>query len=290
MISDLFKNTKPSRQVLTLLLALVFFMLLSMLLTGALQVLGIDCLEVENQRNLQFVSQLMMFLCPALLCVLIFENDGISVLGLAVCKGRGWYFLIGILFFVLLFPLTDWLTLWNDSWHFGGSLKMVEESLRRAGEVSSETVKQFLMLPGEANLVLNLLILALTPAVCEEFFFRGSLQRLMLRWLNRPWAAIIITAVIFSLAHGELFAFVPRFFLGAFLGALYYYSGVIWVNVLVHFLNNSIVVVSYYLYQVGAISTEPEMLLHFPVWVVALTGLLSAILFFLLLRRKRKLS
>ncbi len=167
---------------------------------------------------------------------------------------------------------------------------MVEESLRRAGEVSSETVKQFLMLPGEANLVLNLLILALTPAVCEEFFFRGSLQRLMLRWLNRPWAAIIITAVIFSLAHGELFAFVPRFFLGAFLGALYYYSGVIWVNVLVHFLNNSIVVVSYYLYQVGAISTEPEMLLHFPVWVVALTGLLSAILFFLLLRRKRKLS
>ena len=90
------------------------------------------------------------------------------------------------------------------------------------------------------NYVIALITLGFIPALCEEALFRGGLQNFLTRSNNRPWFAIIIVAIIFSIAHLSGFSFLPRLFLVVVLGAIYYYTGRLWLSILAHFLNNAL--------------------------------------------------
>lgn len=94
------------------------------------------------------------------------------------------------------------------------------------------------------DLSINLLIVCVIPAICEEFFFRGFLQRMFMKWLRDPHICIFFTAVIFSAFHFDAVMFLPRFLLGAMLGYLFYWTGSIWLSVFAHFINNMQYVVS----------------------------------------------
>jgi hypothetical protein len=54
---------------------------------------------------------------------------------------------------------------------------------------------------------------------------------------------------VFSFIHFQFFGFLPRFFMGAFLGYLFYWSGSVWYSVAAHFANNGLAVLVYYLKQ-----------------------------------------
>jgi len=60
--------------------------------------------------------------------------------------------------------------------------------------------------------------------IAEEIFFRGLTQRSLLkqRRLTRanPWAAIVVTAAFFGVAHFEPLQFPPLFAFGLVLGIL----------------------------------------------------------------------
>jgi membrane protease YdiL (CAAX protease family) len=45
------------------------------------------------------------------------------------------------------------------------------------------------------------ILLSLTAGVCEEFVFRGYLQRQFRRWFQRTWVAVVLSSVIFALMH-----------------------------------------------------------------------------------------
>lgn len=85
-------------------------------------------------------------------------------------------------------------------------------------------------------------IMAFFPALFEEVFFRGALQNILVRWLNRPILAIIVTSLLFSFIHMSIYLFLSRAILGFVLGLMYHKSKNIWVNVIAHFLNNAIAV------------------------------------------------
>lgn len=264
-------------QVLTLLLALVFFMIVTAAVIAVLGIFGVNVNDVVLGRNLQLVSQMLMFLCPALLCLSLFDDQGLSSMRF---KGTSLSLMaLGIIWLIVGIPFIDQLTRWNDMVHLPQSLSSLEGVLRKSGEMSSHLVQTYLMLPGVDNLWANLLILALAPAICEELFFRGALQRSLSSWLSRPGAAIFLAAAIFSLAHGEVFAFIPRFVLGLLLGYLYHISGSIWVSAAAHFVNNALVVVSYYLFQKGTISVDPQDLTY-GIGLVVLSALLLPLMFF----------
>ena len=160
-------------------------------------------------------------------------------------SGRNWLLgLAGVVVLMLLMPLTDWLSVWNDGWHWSGMWEAVERELRRVGEMSQTMVELTLR---ECHPLLSLLCVALVPAICEELFFRAGVQNLLQRWFKNVHVAVLVTAALFSLAHGEVFAFLPRFLLGALLGYLYVGGGSLVVNVLVHFVNNAIVVILFWL-------------------------------------------
>ncbi|MBL8889885.1 MAG: CPBP family intramembrane metalloprotease [Planctomycetaceae bacterium] len=87
--------------------------------------------------------------------------------------------------------------------------------------------------------------LAIVPAVCEEWFFRGLLLQ-SLRQKNREWIAIVLSSLAFGLFHFIVESSVAplRFLvtasLGMILGWVCIRSGSLWPSVLLHAMNNGI--------------------------------------------------
>lgn len=92
---------------------------------------------------------------------------------------------------------------------------------------------------GELPGVTLFLYLALIPALCEEFFFRGFLLGGLASG-KRRWSAILITAVIFGAFHFVLFKFAVTTVLGVVLGLLCWQSRSLWPAVLAHLLHNGL--------------------------------------------------
>ena len=92
-----------------------------------------------------------------------------------------------------------------------------------------------------APLGVVLLVLAITPAVCEETFFRG----LVLAGLRRlkPWMAIGLSAFLFALAHASIYRLLPTLLLGLALGYVAWRSGSIYCSMIVHAVNNGLIAV-----------------------------------------------
>lgn len=90
---------------------------------------------------------------------------------------------------------------------------------------------------------LNHLILFVTIAVIapilEELLFRGYLQSALMRHM-KPWMAIAVASAVFGAVHLQLLAFPLLAALGGVLGYLYYRTGSLKVNIILHMLNNSI--------------------------------------------------
>lgn len=99
----------------------------------------------------------------------------------------------------------------------------------------------------------GLVILALLPAIAEEMIFRGCLQQVFTNIARNAWIGIIITSLLFSAIHLSFYGFLPRLFLGIMLGYIFYKGDNMWLNTLVHFLNNA-----FALTQMYAISRNGE--------------------------------
>jgi len=89
------------------------------------------------------------------------------------------------------------------------------------------------------DFLFSLVVIALAPAIFEEVLFRGGFQQLFIKWFGNPWVGIIVTSVIFSAVHVSYYGFLSRAALGIILGLLFFYSRNIWLNILLHFLNNA---------------------------------------------------
>ncbi len=85
--------------------------------------------------------------------------------------------------------------------------------------------------------VLAFCVIALVPALCEEFFFRGFLLS-GLRTSFGKWAAILCGAAAFGAFHYFIFRFPVTASLGVLLGWVCWQSRSIWPAVVVHALHN----------------------------------------------------
>ena len=256
-----------------MLLAWVAATALSLLLVT----LGVDIQYRQTQLALQGISQLLVFLLPALLFSRFFHRNE-HFLSYS-CQWIQWRQIgLGILMLIVLMPAIEAIGIWNDSWHFGGRWNIVESTLRHITEQAQALTEQMLVMPHWTDLIWALLVVALIPAVCEEVLFRGVLQQSLQRHWGNMHVAVWTTALVFSLCHGDLFALLPRLLLGGLLGYLFAYSKSLTVNSTVHFINNAIVVAHYYLYQHSILHISPNDPIHFALptltCCIAATGVL----------------
>ncbi len=128
----------------------------------------------------------------------------------------------------------------------GGTLFAIGAALLQGmivpfSENMEEMTNIVLQLYSERGFLLTLIVLALTPAICEEFLFRGLILR-GLESQSPPRQAIILTGLLFGIFHLNPNQIIPTTILGIIIGWLVWLTDSIWSGVLIHCLNNAIVV------------------------------------------------
>ncbi len=147
-----------------------------------------------------------------------------------------------------------------------------------------EQYKTLIFLDSFWGIILSLFVIAVTPAICEEMFFRGLFQR-GYEHITSYKKAIFYSALVFAIVHLNPIDIVPLFVIGVFLGTLAYKSKSIYLSMLIHFLNNSLAVfVIYYESKTASnLSTlEPVMAIIYTV----LGATLIAASFYLLFKKE----
>lgn len=94
------------------------------------------------------------------------------------------------------------------------------------------------------SLLLNVLVIAVMPAICEEVFFRGFVFRSLTQSKEKKaqiWG-VIFTGILFGFMHIDFIRVIPTSILGIALSYSVYKSKSIFIPMIMHFLNNSIAV------------------------------------------------
>ncbi|TCJ13968.1 CPBP family intramembrane metalloprotease [Flaviaesturariibacter flavus] len=195
---------------------------------------------IWNLRGLVVLQDFGLFLIPSLVYAKFADAHPARYLGMRLPKHASMW-ILGIAVLLVAVPLVEFTGLLNQRASFpdsvARSIREMEESAKRM---------QLLMLADRSigNLLINILLIGVLAGLSEELFFRGVVQRILVRAFRSPWPGIVVTAALFSFFHFEFYGFVPRLILGILLGAAYWYSGSIWVAVVAHALFNSIQLVA----------------------------------------------
>ena len=148
-------------------------------------------------------------------------------------------------------PVISLLIEWNNQIVFPESLSGLENSLKELEQKANELTNFLLSGTSVSQLLVNLLLIAVIPAIGEELIFRRCIQSLLIDWIRNHHIAILITAIVFSAFHAQFYGFIPRLFLGLYFGYLFVWSGSILTAVWAHFLNNSIAIILTFLASSG---------------------------------------
>ena len=156
------------------------------------------------------------------------------------------------------------------------------ESWAQGKEAQLEKLTEYLTsFSGIQEYLIALVVIALIPAVGEELLFRGLIQNLFGKAFN-PHVAIWLSAIIFGIFHFQFYGVIPRIFLGALFGYLYYWSGYLSLAMVGHFINNGLTLTLLYLSQIKFINYNPaEGDASPPLYVVGIFFLAGAVLLYL---------
>lgn len=193
----------------------------------------------------QIFQSVFLFVIPALIAAWLFSTNMMNYLR-AGEKASGITLILVVLVLFAAIPAMNMFTWMNSRLDLPAWLDGIEQMMIASEENAAELTKAFLDGRSTADLAVNLFMIAILPAIGEEFLFRGVLQRIFTEWTRNNHWAIVITAFIFSFVHFQFFGFLPRFLLGLLFGYLMLWSGSIWVPVAAHFVNNGIAVVYYH--------------------------------------------
>lgn len=249
-------NTDPHPGLLSFFLLLILAALLGALLGSGLALgiglgLGLTVPEMTAPpsdtavirtflRLSNLFSHLFTFTVPALvLTALFYRKRTWSFLRLdRVPSGR--FLTLGVVWVILSFPFAQLVYWINRQLPLPENLLAMEDSVTRLLEI-------LLHMDGPGELLLNILVVGVVPAIGEELIFRGLLQRRLQDRLPGH-LAVWITAIVFSAIHFQFAGFFPRLLLGGLLGYLFLWSHNLWVPIAAHFFFNATQVVAQYLY------------------------------------------
>lgn len=247
------KNTTTGSKLLIFLLLFVFGLVFSSVLGIFISMMrGGDIMDITNLQITQICNQVIGFMLPPLLYVMLVKEKPFNYLG---CNDLPTWSLLGILAMFTVLPFNAWIAEWNENIVFPESMAALESKLKMLHEMY-ESASELLM--NGSNLAIGILIFGLLAAVSEEFLFRSVIQKAFVKLFKNAHVGIIVTAIVFSAFHGDFYGFFPRFILGLMLGYMFWMSGSIWASIIMHFVNNSTIVTLYYLNKVGTINIDIE--------------------------------
>jgi uncharacterized protein len=138
------------------------------------------------------------------------------------------------------------------------SMKSIQEWMKKSEDATGELTKFLTDFKEPSQLIVALVVVALLAGISEELMFRGVLQNIAMRAFGNPHVAIWFAAFWFSFIHFQFFGFLPRMFLGALFGYLYFWTKNLWVPMFAHFVNNGFTLLMVYLYKNKTVKVNIE--------------------------------
>ena len=186
--------------------------LVYIILMYSLQLVSFDKLSI----NMQIVIPEIILLIPALVYVIVLRPKTVDGVSMSVVSP-----LTTLLTVVLTFCIMPLVMLINSL-----SSLFVENGV-------STTMNSLVK---ENPIWMNLIIIALLPAVVEEFIFRGLILNGYKR--RNPLMAILLSSFLFGIMHMNLNQFSYAFVIGLIFGLLAYATGSLLPSILGHFIIN----------------------------------------------------
>lgn len=199
--------------------------------------------NVYNIRGANMIQAIFLFLIPTTIYCRLFADKRGSFLVQHNIEVRTLFLGIVALFSVL--PFVETINYYNELIPLP---EVLAEWTKKSMEANQKTYDILFADKSGINILANILTIAIIPAVLEELFFRGCLQRSVSKLTKNYHVAIWITACIFSLLHFQFIGLFPRIILGALLGYLYFWTKNIWVPIIVHAINNATVILTIQLF------------------------------------------
>ena len=254
-----FINMSAPSKLLLLVLLVLFFLIFGSVVSLLLAVPVFDMelgalynlIENPDQQNIgvvkffQIIQSIFLFLLPALVAAWLFSKNAGHYLK-ADRKASVYTLLLVCLSLFLAVPVMNAATVMNSKLDLPVWLNGLENRIKAMEENAGRLTELFLESNSYRDLVVNFMMIAILPAIGEEFLFRGVLQRLLTDWTRNQHVGIILSAFLFSFIHFQFYGFLPRFLLGLYFGYLLVWSSSIWVAVTGHLVNNGLAVVFYH--------------------------------------------
>lgn len=219
----------------------VFFIMLVLLSVVSSLLIG-DGFTAKGMRIFAIVQDLLVFILPAVVAAFVATRLPASLLTVNV-RPRLFPIIMAIIVMLTSLPAMELLIEWNNNLHLPESMSGLEESLRNMEDSASTGISALSGGNTVGDLIMGILIIGILTGIAEELFFRGALQNLFMTMPKvKKHFAIWAAAFIFSFMHFQFFGFVPRLLLGAYFGYLIWWTGSVWVPVIAHAFNNSLVV------------------------------------------------
>jgi sodium transport system permease protein len=167
--------------------------------------------------------------------VLHLRRPGLPALGGAILIGLSAWLVVGL--------VADWIL---------PAPKEVVDNLRRIVAPAN----------GERGLLVTLLLMALSPAICEEALFRGPILR-GFRTRFSPALAAIVTGLLFGIYHLDAWRLLPTALLGVALSGIALATDSIVPAMVAHFTNNACLILLARLHgdDTGALSGGSKLIL-----------------------------
>lgn len=286
-------NQKPVVPYSSQFALLLGFLGVGLILSGLLMswlssiILNVPFLQVPSAlikpENVQFsrfanaLTTFIAFFIPAWAVAKIAHKNAFQTLGFNSRISIKQVIAVGVISFGALF-LSGSLAAINEI------IPMSAGFLEKARKLENEYQQTMIALAAMKNigdLLLGLLVIAVAPAIFEEVLFRAGMQRVLVGLTKNAAVGIIISSILFSAIHASYFGFLPRVALGLILGLIYHLTSNLWLAILMHFLNNAVVVIQIYVYTQMGKPIKEAMDESMPIWygLIGITIVVPALLF-----------
>ena len=214
----------------------------------------VDKTATSSLKWLQCIQSMSLFLFPALLCAWWWDDNHRPFRWLRMDVKSAWHVVgLAALVMVCAIPGINLLADLNDRIVLPECLSSLEQFFRQMEEEAALLTERFMQADNVWVMMINMGLMAVLPALAEEMSFRGVLQQLL---GGRTHVAIWLTAVIFSAIHMQFYGFIPRMLMGALFGYVFVWTGSLWVPIVMHFVNNGMAVVVYYILSNKGVSID----------------------------------
>lgn len=214
-----------------------------------LLIFGIDFekADVNSVRLLTVGGQVLFILLPSLLLAKFVYPDITSALRVKLPSRKEIIVFVGGLVLItpllqsflyiqnfIFIKLAENSTLINSFRNFIDEIdKMVQSTYGSLLEANSFFEASFIIF-----------VVAVVPALCEETFFRGFVQK-SLEYKFKPAWSILLTALFFGIYHFNPYGLIALVALGVYFGFAAYMSNSIVIPMILHFINNFFAVTAF---------------------------------------------